>query len=189
MHNRGYLMGTLAMAMLIWGCGPPPAIQNDPPAERVEPPADNGPVDATADRPVDTTTDRPATPDDAQADALPEEPAPRPAPAQASDEMSSRQKAAPGVGKKGRGYGGDYISEVAKAYFGTRQRIVFQIQIPQAINTYKASDPRGEGPKNHEEFIEKVIKQNGLQLPDLPDGWKYEYDPEEEELMVLRPKM
>jgi hypothetical protein len=35
--------------------------------------------------------------------------------------------------------------------------------------------------------MEKVIKKNGIQLPTLPPGHKYIYDPKEEQLMVIRP--
>jgi hypothetical protein len=98
-----------------------------------------------------------------------------------------RDVARVGVGRKGRGYGGGLISEPARQYFGIRERLVFDAQIPQALNTYKALDPAGNGPKTHEEFMSKVVGQSGIQLPELPDGQRYVYDAESETLMVERP--
>ena len=73
----------------------------------------------------------------------------------------------------------------AKAYFAVREKAVFQIQIPHAMQLFKAES--GEGPKTHEEFMEKIIKANGIKLPELPKGQFYEYRPESEELVVIRP--
>lgn len=92
-----------------------------------------------------------------------------------------------GVGKKGRNYGGGFVSEPARLYFGIRERVVFDVQIPQALKMFKALDPQGKGPETDEEFKEKVLKQNGIQLPELPDGQTYVYDPEQEQLMIRRP--
>ncbi len=99
----------------------------------------------------------------------------------------ARDVARVGVGRKGRGYGGGLVSEPARQFFGIRERLVFDAQIPQALNTYKALDPAGKGPKTHDEFMAKVIKENGIQLPELPDGQRYVYEAESETLMVERP--
>ena len=92
------------------------------------------------------------------------------------------EKADVGAGKKGRGYGGDPITEPAKQYFAIRERAVFQIQIPQALNMYKALN--GKLPKDHEEFMSKVIKENNISLPELPEGKKYLFDADKGELMI-----
>ena len=94
------------------------------------------------------------------------------------------QVARRGVGTKGKGYGGGIVSEPVRAYFGTRERIVFQIQVPNALKTYKAMDSRGKGPKSHDEFMSKVIQENSISLPELPEGKEYIYDPKTEQLMV-----
>jgi len=73
----------------------------------------------------------------------------------------------------------------AKAYFNVRQRAVFEIQIPEALKLFKASE--GEFPKTHDEFMAKIITANQINLPKLPAGAKYIYDPELGELMVERP--
>jgi hypothetical protein len=108
------------------------------------------------------------------------EPAPKP----------ERVKADVGVGKRGRSLD-DYDSGVeaviagpAKAYFGFREKAVFQIQIPQAMQFFKAA--QGRAPKSHEEFMSQIIEANSIRLPELNPGTKYVYDPEKEELMVER---
>lgn len=57
---------------------------------------------------------------------------------------------------------------------------VFDIQIPQAIQIFKASE--GRVPKNHAEFMAKIIEPNNLMLPVLIDGMVYQFNPEKEEL-------
>jgi len=115
----------------------------------------------------------------APAEAAPQEPAP---PAEGME----RQKAEMGVGKKGRGYEPGMITTPVATYFAARERMVFDIQIPQAMKMYKAVNEHG--PKSHDEFMKKIIQENLIRLPDLPDGHRYLYDPTTEELMVERPK-
>ena len=98
-----------------------------------------------------------------------------------------REKADVGVGKKGRNYGGGIISEPVRSYFRTGQRIVFQIQIPKAMQTYKAMND-GKAPPDHETFMKEIIEENGISLPELIEGESYFYDAEKEELMVQRPR-
>lgn len=107
-----------------------------------------------------------------------------PAPTTETDQTAepTLEKADVGAGEKGRGYGGDPITEPAKQYFAIRERTVFQIQIPQALNMYKALN--GKLPKDHEEFMSKVVKENNISLPELPEGKTYLYDAEQGELMI-----
>lgn len=100
----------------------------------------------------------------------------------AGDAAPSREKAEVGVGKKGRGYGGGLVSEPAKQYFAIRERTVFQIQIPQALKLYKAMN--GKLPKDHKEFMSKIVKENNISLPELPDGKSYVFDADKGELMI-----
>lgn len=90
-----------------------------------------------------------------------------------------------GVGKRGRNYGGGVITEPIKQYFGARQRIHF-INMTHAMRLYKAEF--GYPPKSQEEFMEKIIKANGIELPELPEGQKYVYVPSQGELMVEKPR-
>ncbi|MFO0941013.1 MAG: hypothetical protein U0930_09610 [Pirellulales bacterium] len=57
---------------------------------------------------------------------------------------------------------------------------VFNIQIPQALQLFKASE--GKVPKNHADFVAKVLEPNNLKLPELIDGMVYQFNPEREEL-------
>jgi hypothetical protein len=108
----------------------------------------------------------------------PAEPAPPP-------EMV-QEKAEVGVGVKGSDLGQGLVSTPVKAYFLTKERLVFEAQIPHAMNLYAASN--GRKPKSHEEFMEQIIKFNNIQLPQLPAHSRYVYDPETGELMVEHPK-
>jgi len=96
-----------------------------------------------------------------------------------------RQVAEVGVGKKGRNYGGGVVSEPIRAMFRTEQRMQL-LQVKQAMQLYKASN--GYLPKTHEIFMKEIIEANSIQLPELPEGERYVYDPEQGELMVERPK-
>jgi hypothetical protein len=99
-----------------------------------------------------------------------------------------RVKAEKGVGIKGRSldeHQGMLVTP-AKAYFSVRERVVFEIRLPDALNKYKALN--GNGPKSHDEFMAQIIDANQIQLPELPAGQRYVYDPEKEELMVERPR-
>ncbi len=73
----------------------------------------------------------------------------------------------------------------AVALFRTRERAVFEIQIPHAMQLYEALN--GKKPVSEEEFFEKIIKTNQIKLPTLPEGQRYVYDPKKGELMVERP--
>ena len=103
----------------------------------------------------------------------------------AEDDGFERQVAEAGVGKRGRNYGGGVISEPIKQYFQASQRINL-LNMTHAMKLYKAE--HGRLPKTHDEFMEKIIKINSIELPELPEGERYVYDPKLGELMVERPK-
>jgi hypothetical protein len=96
----------------------------------------------------------------------------------------SREKAAVGMGEKGRGYGGGVITMPIKAFFNARDNINL-LHMRDALNKFKAFE--GHWPKTQKEFDEKIIKENGIQLPGLPPEHRYVYDPEQGELLVERP--
>jgi hypothetical protein len=97
---------------------------------------------------------------------------------------TAREKAAVGMGEKGRGYGSDMITMPVKAMWTAKEKIVLD-QMHHALDLYKAS--QGHAPKTQQEFMDRIIKENHLQLPTLPAGHRYVYDPDTEELMVERP--
>jgi len=112
------------------------------------------------------------------------------APAEEEKEKTERVKAEVGVGKKGRRLEKDGLVRImtvpALAYFRTEQRVVFEIKIPHALNIYKALND-GKGPKTEESFMKEIIEANRIELPELPAGHRYVYDPQAGELMVERP--
>lgn len=96
-----------------------------------------------------------------------------------------QEKAGVGVGAKGRGYGQGVIATPAASLFAAQERIVFEMKIPHTMNLFKAQE--GRAPKTHEEFMDRIIKENQIQLPELPEGHRYVYDPKTEQLMVEKP--
>jgi hypothetical protein len=145
---------TVACALLA-GCEDPDA---GPPI--AAPPAAAQPV-ATA----------PATPD----------PASQPV---ATQPQVERQKAEVGVGRKGQGYGGGIITEPLHQYFAGKDRITFEIQIPEGMKLFQAEHNRY--PKDMAEFQRAILEPAGIRLPDLYPGDKYVYDAATHELMVER---
>ena len=70
-------------------------------------------------------------------------------------------------------------------YFTIRERTVFNIQIPHAMNLYMAEHDN-KPPATHEEFMEKIIDANKINLPALRNSEdKYQYDPASGELKIL----
>lgn len=101
---------------------------------------------------------------------------------------TERVKAQAGVGIKGRSldqYQGPLVTP-AKAYFSVRERVVFEIQLPEALKLYKATNDRPL--QSFEELQAKVLEPNQIQLPELPPGQRYVWEPKTEELMVERPR-
>ena len=93
------------------------------------------------------------------------------------------QPAEPGVGKHSRNLAGDgLLITPVRIMFTAEEKVVFDVQIPKAMQIYKALN--GRAPKSHDEFVEKIIRENQIRLPELLDGHTYEYDTEQEKLMV-----
>jgi hypothetical protein len=96
-------------------------------------------------------------------------------------------KATAGVGLRGQSLNqhSGVLVEPAKAYFRIEQKVVFNIQIPEALKLFKALE--GRNPRDQEEFMARIITENNIKLPTLPPGHKYVYNAELGELMVERP--
>lgn len=96
-----------------------------------------------------------------------------------------------GAGQAGRSldqHEGVYVTPV-KAIFSTQEFLAYNVAVTSALNLYEAE--HGSRPKTHQEFMDKVIKPNGIKLPELPPGHTYRWDPtqgEKGELMVDPPK-
>ncbi len=137
-----------------------------------EDPFDTGPTRSAAPEALGVTTD---SVESAGAPVAGQE-APKP--------ETNRVKAAPGVtgrGNYGSGFGGGLGTTSLSTYVRVQEKAPL-LQVEQALNLYKASN--GELPKSHEEFMEKIIKANQINLPELQEGDKYIYDPEQGQLMV-----
>lgn len=92
-----------------------------------------------------------------------------------------------GVGKEGQSLQnetgiGRAIAQPAITLFAVKQRAVFEIQIPQAMQLFEGLE--GRKPKDHEEFMAKIIQANNIRLPELPAGKVYRYHPDDAQLYV-----
>ncbi len=202
-------VGWLALTMLV-GCGTklppeppgvgdlaPPEIEIGPVGAESDAAAEAGAADqhpAGADGGLELAPPAQSSATDSPPEAAASAPAAPGAAAPATDapdaepaEGMERVKAERGVGAKGRSldeHEGLLVTP-AKAYFSVRERAVFDIQIPEALKLYKATN--GNGPRSHAEFMGQIIEANQIQLPELPAGQRYVYDSETEQLMVERP--
>jgi hypothetical protein len=167
--------------------GPEPTVQNipGPPATIPGPP----PANPTATIPGPPTespvVDAPPAEPGALKSFVPSDGSPTPPPPPSTPQEIV--KADVGVGLKGRSldpHEGMLVTP-AKAYFAVREKVVFQIQIPQAIQLFKAAD--NPIPLTFDEFKQNILDPNKIKLPPLPPGHTYEWDPEQEQLMVKRP--
>jgi hypothetical protein len=150
----------------------PPA----PAAPGVQPDAEGAPAAENAEAPAVESAAVPA------AEAPGETP-----PAEEPAAEGTTEEAAAGVGVKGKDYGGPgFVTTPIEQYFRTGERIAFEVQIPNAMKLYKAAHDN-KGPKTHEEFMEVIVKENGVSLPELPEGDEFLYDPKSEQLLVKHP--
>ena len=72
------------------------------------------------------------------------------------------------------------IAGPVKAFFNTKERIVFDIELPRSAQLFNAL--KGRDPKTHEEYMQEVVGQ--IKLPKLPDGKIYKFHPDTNELWV-----
>ncbi len=104
-----------------------------------------------------------------------------------SGELQQAQKAVAGVGRSGASLrkhtdAQKIISGPASELLQFRQKAVLEIQIPHALELFKATE--GRYPNSHQEFMEKIVRANRLTLPELPEGMVYRFNPEKGELWV-----
>jgi len=133
-----------------------------------------------------------ATPPGPRTPATPAAPPPS---ATASAESSSSEPAAPppgyvreraGVGATGKGnYRPGILTTPLSVYWRAQERIIFEQQIPHAMQLYHAMN--GRYPGSWEEFEREILVPNGIRLPTLPPGHRYHYDPQSGQLMVEKP--
>lgn len=98
----------------------------------------------------------------------------------------TREKAKQGATGKGNYGEAGLITTPISAYFHIQERLVYDVQIPHALDLYRATND-GRGPTSHDEFMRDIIKANQIQLPTLPLDHTYIFDPESQQLMVEHP--
>ena len=70
-----------------------------------------------------------------------------------------------------------------EAFEPMKQRIA-QFPIEQSMNLFHALE--GRYPKDHDEFMQRIIKENKMQLPQPAKGFAYQYDVANHTLVVVR---
>lgn len=175
---------TLGMALLT-GCGsyepaaPPHQEKSEPeagpPQERQGPPKG----EARPGKPLRPRSEQQGNPDEPKKEPGDAKTEPQ---ANAAGDQTELKKAEFGVGAKGHDYQPGALTTPLSVYFTIQERMVFEIKLPKAIQMFKAMENRF--PKSQEEFMEKVVKENDIELPPLRDGDRYVYDPKAGELMV-----
>lgn len=180
------------LVVLCVGCAEPTPLPSgsQPPATTPAAPtaAETAPAPSAA-----ATAAGPATPPSAAGSAAAPVPAVAtpPTPSAGATPATELVPAEAGVGQKGRSLDKyqegvqRVIAEPAKALFATKERLVFSVQVPQALQLFKAE--KGYAPRSHDEFMREIVQFNNIVLPELPPGQRYVYDPQREELMVERP--
>lgn len=76
----------------------------------------------------------------------------------------------------------DPITSGTSAYGPMLERIS-KSHIEHAVRLFEAEN--GRYPQNFDEFMEKIIKANRIELPVLPGGKKYQYDEVNHSLVVI----
>lgn len=105
---------------------------------------------------------------------------------QPATQMAAQQALA-GVGKQGQKLNQQsdvqkIITGPAAVLFNIQQKAVLEFQIPPLLQAFKATE--GRMPKNHEEFMSKIVNANRLKLPELPEGVVYRFNTEKGQLWV-----
>ncbi len=110
-----------------------------------------------------------------------------PAPAGDSGPPPGYQRERATVGATGKGnYRPGILTTPLSVYWRAQERIIFENQIPHAMNLYHAT--HGRYPRSQEEFEREILQANGIRLPTLPPGHRYVYDPNSAQLMVEKPQ-
>lgn len=68
--------------------------------------------------------------------------------------------------------------------YGPAVEQIEKMKVEHALDLFNASEDRY--PKDHDEFMTRIIKANNIKLSVLPGGWKYAYDVPNHKLEVVR---
>jgi hypothetical protein len=76
----------------------------------------------------------------------------------------------------------DPVTAPVSAY-GPMLEQISKTHIAHAVNLFYATE--GRYPESYDEFMQKIIKANNIQLPVLPGGKQYQYDVANHQLVVV----
>lgn len=76
----------------------------------------------------------------------------------------------------------DPVTAPMSAY-GPMLEQISKTHIAHAVNLFYATE--GRYPESYDEFMQKIIRANNIQLPVLPGGKRYEYDVANHQLVVV----
>jgi hypothetical protein len=72
----------------------------------------------------------------------------------------------------------------AMQMYGPMIEQISTMYIDHALDLFNASE--GRYPKDYDEFMKRIIKENQIKLPVLPGGAKYAYDVEHHKLRIVK---
>ncbi len=72
-----------------------------------------------------------------------------------------------------------------EAYEPIKQQLA-QLNIEHSVELFHALE--GRYPKDHEEFMQRVIRENNIRLPEPGKGFEYQYDVDRHELVIVKSK-
>ena len=200
-RDVAFLLLVLPLCLIALGCEPPQPVakanNNGPPPPPGSEPA--APPPAPAAVPAATPQDAPLpveTKVGVFAGGLddlargPNHSQPVQSATQPEDPNLERVKAGKGVGLKGRSldeYEGVYVTP-AKAYFAAKERIFFEIEFKANYDRWIILEDKV--PQDFSELKSRFLDPLGLSknLPVLPEGHKYIWNPTTQELEVERPR-
>ena len=81
--------------------------------------------------------------------------------------------------------GADPVTVPIASLFSIKERVTFEIAIPNAIQAYKKRNG-GQSPRTHEQFMQNVIAGTTSNCPTRRPATSYLYDPAKEELQVVK---
>jgi hypothetical protein len=154
---------------------------NNPPAQNPAPAAEANPPAAAQNPAAQPAQVQPPQPQQGQPAQQPQQAA-QPEPAGGQEEMMTLGA---NTGVQGQGYGGGLITEPVHQFFSMRNLITWD-QIKHDMDIWQAIHNRY--PKTAQEFQKEILEPANIELPELPRGNRYVYDPKTGELMVARAK-
>lgn len=184
------VLSCMFIVSFVIGCvpnGPAEPLAQESTVAAAPAPGDPGESQATPDASSTVVAEPPANTTEPPAQFTPATEPPFTPPSNGEAPPTERVAATAGVGIQGQSLQNEsgLFVQAAKSFFSVKQRLVFENEIPKAMQLFQATE--GRFPQTHDEFMAKIITMNQIQLPKLPEGHQYRYDPQQSQLMVERP--